>query len=221
MKIPLYVEVIGEPESGKTHFSLTAPNPFLIDTTPKFESLPILMKLYPDDYLARSRNVRTWKDIEEAVNFALEKKFMTIIFDTSADLQQLAAEQWLKETGKKAVYPITEYRWVRMKVDNLIWKIINSGINVILTSQMRDEWVGDKRTGRRERDGYKKAEFQADIRLYFYIEKENESYKRHVRVVKNRFVDRTSKDWVEELVGNVTFSDIVKITKLPEEVVVL
>lgn len=219
-KVPLLVEVIGEPGVGKTHFSLLFPSPFLIDTTAKGEALPIVMKLYPDDWQKRYRNISDWEELEQAVGEALaDESIKTVIIDTSADLQRLAVAEYLRRTKKQAVYPITQYQHVRKLIDDLQWKIIKALRNLVLVAQMKDEYVQNQKTGRRIRDGYKKTPFQADLRFYIYLEREDDgSVRRHVKVVKNRFVDPTGPDWVDEI--NPSWEDVKAITKLPEEVFV-
>jgi len=240
MVTPLFVEIIGEPEVGKTHLSCTFPSPLLLDTTPKAEAMPIIRKLH-EDWRNRYVRVRSWKDVVavlERLKEDKEKKFKTVVVDTSADLQNLAAAEWLEEVNKerrkagkdelKAVFPITEYRWVRAKVDDFICEVVDPdrlGRNLVFIAQMKDEWVGGKSTGRRCRDGYKKAPFYADIRLYMFLEAVTDEkglatgrYVRKCRVVKNRFIDKCSEEWVEYI--NPSWEEIVKITGLsPEEVV--
>ena len=111
---------------------------------------------------------------------------------------------------------------MREKVDRVIEKIIERERNLVFTSQMKDRYrtiktVEGERVVKegRERDGYKKLDFYCDIRLYLYIE----DGVRKARVVKNRFVDRCSSNWVE-VIENPDFGKIVEITRLPEEVIV-
>ena len=219
MKIPLLVEIIGDPATGKTHASLQFPNPFLIDTTPKMEALPIVMKLHKD-WRERYVNVRDWKMLERAVDSALQREFKTIVFDTSVDLQRLAAEEWCRQHGKERVYPITLYGQVRQLVDNVINKIVSYGRNIVFTSQLRDEYIDGQKTGRKERDGYKKLPYFCDIELLVKLEKEGDKVVRKWRVLKNRFVDRTSPEWVDGWEGDLTWERIVELTKLPREVLV-
>jgi len=197
VKLPLHVEIMGEPEVGKTHLGCLFPAPAIIDTTAKREALPIAMKLLPD-WAERYFKVYSLEDIREALRH-IEKKngeepgfVKTIVIDTSADLQRLAAEEWIREHGKKQVFPVTQYAHVRSKIDELIHKVLDGlKLNLVFISQMKDEYAGGEKTGRRVRDGYKKTPFQADIRLYLYFEKgeEGKIVSRKAQVVKNRFVD--------------------------------
>jgi len=221
VKIPLFVEIVGDTAVGKTHLSLTFPKPLLIDLTPKGEGLPIVLKLYPEEWLKRYIRVRSFGQIREAVKNAIRNPdYLTIIFDTSTDLRQLAAEEYLRETGKKSVYPVTEWRYVREKIDNLIYEIINAKKNLVFTSQLKDEYIDGKFTGRKVRDGYKKTPYFADIRIYLVLRKTDKGYKREGVILKNRFVDKASEEYVERI-EDPSFEKIVEITKLPKEVLVL
>lgn len=239
-KQPLLMEIIGEAEAGKTHTSLLFTNPALIDTTAKCEALSIIKKVFPEDYEKRYFSVRSWQDILEAVKKIKERGFKTVVIDTAADLQEIAGKAWLvevnmvrKRTGKSewaSIFPITNYKYVRTKVDNLIFEIVSPKkmcCNLVFIALMKDEWKGGKKgsfTGRRKRDGYKKSAFQADLRLFLQLEKEigenqipTGKYVRKCTVVKNRFTDRCGSDWVNEIVTPLSFEKIMTITKLPEE----
>ena len=205
MKIPLLVELIGEPASGKTHLALLFPNPLLIDTTPKKESMVVVKKLYPDDWDKRYKSVNTMAMLRSAVDYGISKGFKTIIFDTSADLQRLATAEWLQEQKKDRVYPIMLYGQIRDRVDELFYKIVKAERNIVCTSQLKDEWVKGERTGRKERDGYKRLNFMADIRLYLKIVEKKDlktgaiRFVRIAKVLKNRFIDLTDENYIFEI----------------------
>jgi len=218
-KIPVFVELIGEPEVGKTHFACLSPRPFIIDTTAWQEARPIVLKVLGGLGLKdRYAPARDWKSLVEAVGRACSsERVATVVIDTSADLQTLSARDWLASHGRERVYPITLYGHIRDKIDSVIKEVLLSCRNLVFTSQMKDEYNPDgSRTGRRVRDGYKRASFQADLRLYIYL-KEG---KRHYQFLKNRFVDRLSESWRSEL-GSPSWRALMEATGLPEEVWIL
>jgi len=204
-KVPLFVEIIGEPSTGKTHLSSLFPKPALLDTTAKGESYSVVKKLYPSEWKQRYFRIREFKDVELHLKYITTRKnfFRTIIMDTSPDLRRLAAEECLRELQKakperKALMP-EEYKPVNTKVNEFITRVTDPegdfNMNLIFTAQMTDEWVARKSTGRRVRDGHKKANFQCDIRLFLQIVKKVDTktmqylneYERACRVVKCRF----------------------------------
>jgi len=247
---PLLVELIGEPESGKTHTSLLFPYPALFDTTPKQEAKPIIRKLFPEEWKKRYFTVRTWEELVNGVKAALERDDVkTVVVDTSADLQDLAAKHWMKEKGKEAVYPITQYAHVRDKVDELIDIVARKEKNLVFTAGMKDEWTGKKdeahATGRRIREGFARAPKACDIRIYLYLEEvwQCPTCKKTLRlpmgqsglkcmscavdftllgaermnkIVKDRFVDRASKNWTESL-KKIDYVTLMESTTLPKE----
>jgi len=222
LKIPLFCEIIGEPAVGKTHLSLQFPDPVLLDTTPRGEAMPIVMKIFPKTWKERWVRIRRFQDLRNAVNQAIRDKRRTVVVDTGADLRQLGAEEYCKEKSKKAVYPLTEWRWVNEKIKEFIDRVLIDGeMNLVFTAQMKDEWkIGPDRqlvkVGR-QRDGYPKMPFYADLRLYMVLSESSEKVERRVYIVKNRFVDRASSEWVSELKPPFSFESIMKLTRLPEE----
>jgi hypothetical protein len=128
MKQPILVEVYGEPECGKTHFCFSGAelgyNPFLIDTTPKAEGQAIAIKFFGDKYNEHYARARTLSDVRKYVDFALNNGYNIISIDTSANLQDMAIEEWKKEKGRDRPLPF-EYGDIRDKVDNaVIYRVI-------------------------------------------------------------------------------------------------
>jgi len=203
-QIPLLIELIGEAGTGKTHTGLLFPNPLLIDCTEQGEGEIIARKVFPDEWEKRYIHVMDWHDL---LNIA--EGYSTYIFDTSKDVVSIMSDKWCAKYNKKRVYPPAAYGEVYKMIDKLIKDVLYRPANVVMTSILRDEYVNDKKTGVRERDGYKRLSFESWLRLYIKIE----NNKRIYQVIKNRFVDRTSDDFVHELDGSeFSFNKLVEIT---------
>jgi hypothetical protein len=111
-----------------------------------------------------------------------------------------------------------------------------------MTAQMKDEYKVvmkpdgkpemDKygnpityKTGRRERDGFERMRYEADIRLFLeLVEVRDEKtgavrLERRARVVKNRFCSKTGKGWIPMLIGDeeVSWGGIIKLATVPKE----
>jgi hypothetical protein len=241
-KVPLFVEIIGEPAVGKTHLSCLFPKPAVIDTTASKESYIILRKLFPAEWKKRFFPVWNLENIRKALEEIIKNKEMyrTVVIDTSADLRDFAADEYLAELNKQgknreAVMP-KEYKWVNQKIDRIIdkAKVIPKPdtkdmekylqLNLVFVSQMKDEWSGEKPTGKRIRKGYPNANFQSDIRLFLQMEsvvdlttmRTTGKFKRKCLIVKNRFKDQASEAWVSEL-DPINWSGIItKLTDLKE-----
>lgn len=232
-KVPLFVEVIGEPAVGKTHFSCLFPSPALLDTTPKGEGYFVLRKLHKD-WKRRYFRVRSFEDIRKALKYIKVNKdaFRTVVVDTAADLRGLAIKECLEELRKEKperqrLMP-EEYSCVNEKVNGFIDDVTDPEgelcMNLVFTAQMKDEWIDRKNTGRRIRDGHPKANFQCDLRFFLQLKRKidektmqyKDEYERHCRVVKNRFRDMTdAEDWVKEL-EDLSWKGVKALTKLGE-----
>lgn len=238
LKVPLLLEAIGEPSTGKTHLSCLFPKSALFDTTPKGEGYSVLKKLYPTEWKKRYFRVRVFEDFITHLKYVKTNKdfFKTVVVDTSVDLRVLGGKAHLKmlRKSKPERQRLMPEEWgpVNTMINEFITEINDPekmGLNLVLTSQMEDEWVSRKTTGRRVRKGLKTMNFQADIRLFLQLKQKVEpktmkyipnEYERICRVVKNRFRNQVDKvDWIPEL-KDISWEGIKGLTKLEEGEVV-
>lgn len=230
LKVPLFVEIIGEPESGKTHLSCLFPKPALFDTTAKGEGYVVLKKVCPEDWKKRYFRIRAYDEFDKQLKIVKQQKaiFRTVIVDTSVELRAQGGEAHLKELNKvKPRFSLMPEEWgaVNALIDTFIYTITNPadmGMNLVFTSQMQDEWADRKPTGRRIRKGYPNANFQSDIRLFLEIKQQVDQstmqyidkYERTCRVVKNRFRDRVNpNEWIPFL-KEFSWKGILGLTNL-------
>jgi len=236
-KVPLLIEIIGEPSSGKTHLSALFSKVALFDTTPKGECYVILKRLYPSEWRMRYFRVRSFEDFMKHLKYVKTKEdfFKTVVVDTSVDLRALGGKWHLAELQKskpdrKALMP-EEWGPVNAKINEFISEITNPEkmcMNLVLTSQMQEEWVARKTTGRRIRKGVPTMNFQADIRLFLQItQKVDEKTMKYIdefvrtcRVIKCRFRDQANKEDWKVMLKDISWEGIKELSKLsPEEVV--
>jgi len=229
LKVPLLVEVIGEPSSGKTHLSCLFPKPALIDTTPKGEDYVILRRLFPMEWKKRYFRVRVFQDFNtylKQIKADTTGFFKTVIVDTSVDLRSLGAEALLKTLPDRKRLMPEEWGPVNAQVDEFITEINDPrkmGMNLVLTAQMQDEWVDRKTTGRRIRKGIPTMNFQADMRLFLQLKQAVDpktmhvipnEYFRECVVVKCRFRNQADKsDWIPVL-KDLSWKGIKELSKL-------
>jgi len=145
--------VSGEPNSGKTHLLRTFRRPLFLDTEGKAW---VVLEKFP---ACPWKRVRDFNDVREGIHWALQNPDIdTIVIDSSADLADLGADEYLDEhPDKKAVFPIaSEYKKVYKKIDELVMEIQETGKYLAVSSRRKDEYLDDKRTGRRVLDSYKK-----------------------------------------------------------------
>lgn len=231
--MPLLVEIIGEPAVGKTHLSLTFPNPFIFDTTPKREAEIVAYKILGAEAQKRYEWVKNYQQLTTSLDKVLRREdIKTIIIDTGADLQGMAVEYEVERKDRERLMPY-EYGRVREMIDeDITEKIIESGRHLVMTAQMDDEYINGQKTGRRIPKGYKRMAFQADIRIFitlgaasieimpggtaFYVTPKPETKPtRKAVVIKNRFVDMSETGYIT-LTGNITFQEITSL--IPENI---
>jgi hypothetical protein len=165
------IMAIDAPEKcGKTNFALSAPGPIayvnfdqgLDSVIQKFQKLK---KIYVAEMkLPRSRNDM---DVTEVANAAAESwntfcnDFMgavrdttvrTIVTDTATELWELLR---LAKFGKLAQVMPHQYAIPNSIYREMIREVENSTKNLILIHKVGDEYVNDKRTGKKIRSGYK------------------------------------------------------------------
>jgi len=121
----------------------------------------------------------------------------TVVIDSGSDVQDWAEQEYIAEKGVNAIYPQVEYKKVYRKIDEITYKVIDGGKNLVLTSRVKDEWIADSKTGRLIRDSYKKYPFQ--LQLIIMLEKGIRDYKGVLhfkdyvfgRVIKNGYAGTT------------------------------
>lgn len=228
-KIPLFVEVIGEPEAGKTHLSCLFPYPALFDTTPSGEAYKVLQKLYPDEWRKRYFRIRDFDDFMKKLRIVKNDsstKVCTVIVDTSVDLRVLGGEAHLKELkgDRKRLMP-EEWAPVNSRIDSFINEIINTmGLNLVFTAQMQDEWANRNKTGRRIRKGVPNMNFQARLRLYLQVTQKTDENMRYINewerkclIIKNSFRNKADKEDWKVTLDNISWKGIKELVKLEDD----
>jgi len=179
-------EIIGESSAGKTDLISRFPNVTLCDLTPSCESDVIFLKYHNEKYF--DEHYFPCQSFNEILHTIRDMPDDTKIFaiDGSQYITDMAEVQWIKEQPKQREAALQReygalYSMVREKI---IYPLIKKPCNVVFTSILKDVWVNDKRTGQRERSGFKPFDVMRDFALYLSVEENS----RKNRVVKNRFV---------------------------------
>lgn len=149
---PISIEIAGEPDYGKSHTARTFPNPLFLDTEGK--SWIVLQKFSEP---APWKRVKNFNDIRQGIRYGIDNSDIdTIVIDSGSDIRDLAQKEWLDEAGKDRVFPLVLWGEIYAKIDTLVRDVKDSGKNFVTTSRLKDQFLGDQRTGRRIRDSYKK-----------------------------------------------------------------
>jgi len=95
-KQALIIEVIGEPDIGKTHFALTAPKAALADT--ELKAWVVMPKFDNKNWFP----IKKFDDIRRFVMTCVnDPSIQSLIIDSSSDLRELAEDEWSEEHGGK------------------------------------------------------------------------------------------------------------------------
>ena len=125
--------IYGDPGVGKTTFASTAPKPLIIDL--ENGSLALAGK---DVEIAQ---VDTLADAREAIKYALEQGYQTVVIDSITRYAELLLEEILKE-NKRDTARIQDWGEVVKRIKKLIWTLQGKNINTIfiaLETEDKDE----------------------------------------------------------------------------------
>ena len=188
-KAPIYFQVAAEGGIGKTHTSLTAfPRPFLLDCTAhgdgKFTAKKLLGERFETDYFYARSLVDAIDVVSDAISGG---SFATIVLDEYSGLRRLGQEWYLKEFKKNKVFPSTEWGIITRKINReIIWKALDSEVNVVITSGFSDVYKDGDKTGGRAANSPPNASIDIDFRIML---SENVSHDDViVAVMKNKFM---------------------------------
>lgn len=164
--------VYGDSWVGKTHFAFSLAD-VCIDT---IDDNAFMMKKFKDE-----KKYYKLMSIDQKIKVEDD---CVVAIDTLYGLKELGREKYLKETGKKAVYPPTEWGTVYEYMFDFIKQFSNAKL-VILTTRVKPEYDDEGKKIGTKIDFPDVFEYHADIILRMKIE-EN---KRKLAVFKNRFGD--------------------------------
>ena len=178
----------GLEKSGKTHFSLTAPDPIgyisldmgLEGVVHKFKHKRIQVFEYdvplptpddaePVDYL------KLWGEVRRTyTSLLITKEVRTVVVDTGTELWELNR---LARFGKLSNIKPHHYGPVNAEYRQLIKLAFNSDKNLIIIHRLKDQYINDKRTGELERAGFKDTGFQVQCNALVYFDEEEGEFK--------------------------------------------
>lgn len=171
----------GNPKTGKTHLSLTFPDPikvFSFDAgckivAAKFPdkaidieeySLPIIDSLGTKDAGFEDLWKKVKADIEKAV---ASGEYKTIVIDTGTHLWEIIRYAWNEENDKAvgAGGKARTYGEPNARMYGIVMRAQVAGVNLVITHHLKDRWVKDENTGEKELDGWRRTEGLADVVL--------------------------------------------------------
>ena len=187
-KAPIYFEIAGEGGVGKTFSCCTGfPRVFLIDTTPRGDGRFTAMKVFGDEFDDRYFYARSLADVIGKVNDVIEgEEFATVAIDEYSGVRKLGGEWYMKEFKKSSVFPTTEWGVISRKINrDVVWKLQDSEINVVVTSGFHDVYVNDVKTGGKASNSPPNASLDIDFRIM--LAENGDGTDVEVHVIKNKF----------------------------------
>ena len=176
-RIGIVVLYYGEPGSGKTFNAASFPGPVLfLDTEHRCE-LAITSRFHqgfdnPDKEF-HIAGVNSMTECRESISEFASKVSIaapkhpgdapTIVFDSATSLQKFAEEEYLTKTNRESIFPQFAWGEVWTIIDDFLVNTRKLGMNLVFTCQVKDEYAGDVKTGRRVMDVYKKMKYWVDI----------------------------------------------------------
>lgn len=175
------IALAGEPKTGKSHFSLTMPEPIVVFNFDR--KLRSVLKKFPDKKIVIHRlqmdiwgkeNVTPLRDEFLTLYKAAMKdpEVTTIVIDTATQLWEIIRlahfEKVTKENkGRRKLMPV-EYAEPNSQMRSIIMAGEANGKNLVLTHYTKEIWDSEgNRTSKVEMDGFKQTSGEADLILHF------------------------------------------------------
>lgn len=164
------VLIAGKEGAGKTHLACTMSevgNVYLIDSeyrasivTRKFQNIKVAL-------------VKNYMELVVAIKHIIKHQpHGTIVLDSGSDLQTFAEIEYLERSEKEKVG--LPYNWSE------VWRLCNAVIDeikfskqfdLVVTARLKDEYIGEKTTGRLIPRIYSTLPYKADVVLQFSADK--------------------------------------------------
>lgn len=195
-KRPLLVEIVGGPESGKTHFCVKIPNSLVVDLTPYAEGELIFYYNRPDKKDEDLyQHVTTFEQVIKTVR-DLPDGITTVCFDGSPYLLGMIETYWCEEKNRKSMLQVEYGQAYDLINEKVIIPLKRIPCNIVFTSGQKEEFIGgfDENnkpksipSGKKVRWGIKPLESWRDVGLNLGY---NEEGFRANKILKNRFIPR-------------------------------
>lgn len=224
IKKRLFLSLQGMEKSGKTNFALTAPGPLgllnldrgLEGVVHKFAGSKVIMEKkidYPnfdprmDPAKIMALYAKPWDEFLAAWNFAL-KNARTVVVDSFTEAYELIR---LARFGKLTQVMPHHYQLVNSEINSMMNVAYSSNANIILIHKLKDEYVANNRTGKKEFSGQKDVPFKVQINIETFRDEKDGEFK--LRVLNCR---QNSELWNEVFSGPIASFPFVAQAVYPE-----
>lgn len=194
----LSVSIQGAPKTGKTHLMCSFPEPLCVfsfdirleQVLPKFKDKSIDVKEYPIPVHMTAKPKPyakpIWDAFLEDYIVAVESgQYTTLGIDTGTALYEIARTARAEEMGR-SIMPY-EYAEVYARITGLILKARLAGVNLVMTHWLKDEYIGDKSTGRQVFDGCRRVNDYIDVIVELHLERRAKDTKVITTIMDNAY----------------------------------
>lgn len=202
---PLIV-ISGAQGTHKTHLACTMSETmptYLLDSEHRGH---IVARKFPKNLFYKQ--VSNYNDVVVATHaiFKVAKEPSAIIIDSGSDFQQYAETRYKEVAKVEKIWP--QYLWAMIwdMCDRLLYDIRDSGHTLIMTTRVKDEYIGDKPTGKMVPRIYNRVPYAADIMLEMTGDP-----KKPIITTKNGYFADELKQFTTEL----SLPEIIKQIKSP------
>jgi hypothetical protein len=202
------IMIAGQQNTGKTHLLCTLAGEeygplYLLDTEQRAQHVT---QKFDTTWVHRGI-VRNYQELVAAMKWVMKNVKAPAILgiDSGTDLQKYAEEKYLDDVGRERMgMPITYpqmYSYIYAVIDDLK----NSGFTVAWTTKVKDEYLGDKSTGKKIPRIFQDLPYRADVGLQI------DERTGKIICTKNGFTDRRG----QEFAHGTTLPEIIEHLALP------
>lgn len=211
----ILVSLKGDPKAGKTHFAFTFPAPiacisldfgakYILRKFPekKIElfryEMPVIDTARPKPYAND-----LWTAARDDIYYAIDSaEYKTVVIDTGTVLWELCRIAYKEREAKNGMLP-RDYGEANANMAGIFDKAQLGGVNLVVISHLKDEYLNDKSTGNRILDGWKRTDALSDVCLDIEMVKN----KSRITIGGNRF----DKDITGQTIDDATYDDLIAL----------
>ncbi len=179
MVIPnLLCSVSARPKRGKTHFSLTWPDPICVfafdvkgvnEIVPKFPAKQIDVREYQipiiDSDPPKPYAEAIWNRFNGEYREVCESgKYKTVVIDTATSLWTIIRHAVAEEVDAKRLIQ-RQYTLPNLRMNSVFSRAVIAGLNLVVIQYMKNKFVNEKDTGEEVLSGWKQTDGAVDVVL--------------------------------------------------------
>ena len=220
----LKVGIYGNCNTGKTYFGFTSPKPiYFVDTEMgagsvglQFDSENLFVKevcLHKKDEseVLEKDDVKNFEMINQLIKSVADNKEGTIVIDSGTDLwsfcQSYCKVKHFKIKPDQRLKFQFDWGYINNMYQNLIYRLLKSSLNVVITARSREEYIGSSPSGIFLAHWQKSTDYYLDV----VIQNQKEKTKTGV-VFKSEIIKcRPNGKLVGKVFENLTFDKLKEV----------